>query len=271
MAQALEVYMRYVLLTGGYGGMGRATALALRDGGFTVIALDRRVGEAEEGIIPIAADLTDEQSVAAAYEQVRGITDSLYAIMHFAGIYTLDSLVEVAESDYTRAFDVNLFGVYRVNKAFLPLMSHGGRIVITTSELAPLKPLPFTGIYAITKAALDKYAYSLRMELQLIGISVAVLRPGAVKTDMLGVSTTALDRFCDSTRLYSCNAKRFKKIVDSVEARSVPPKRVARLALRILNARNPRYVYKINRNPLLLLLNVLPSRTATWIIKRVLK
>lgn len=63
------------------------------------------------------------------------------------------------------------------------MLANGGRIVITSSELAPLDPLPFTGLYAITKSAVEKYAYSLRMELSLHGISVSVIRPGAVNTD----------------------------------------------------------------------------------------
>ena len=108
------------------------------------------------------------------------------------------------------------------------------------------------------------------MELQLLGIKVSVLRPGAVDTGMLGVSTTALDRFCESTSLYSCNAKRFKNIVEGVEARKVSPEKVGNLALKILEAKRPRQVYKINRNPLLLLLDVLPPRLATFIIKMVL-
>ena len=62
------------------------------------------------------------------------------------------------------------------------MLKNGSKILITTSELAPLDPLPFTGIYAVTKGALDKYAYSLRMELQLLGMRVSVLRAGAVDT-----------------------------------------------------------------------------------------
>ena len=174
------------------------------------------------------------------------------------------------EKRFTRIFDINVFGVFRINQIFAPMLTKGSRIIITSSELAPLDPLPFTGIYAITKAALDRYAYSLRMELQLLGIKVSVLRPGAVDTGMLGVSTTALDRFCESTSLYSCNAKRFKNIVEGVEARKVSPEKVGNLALKILEAKRPRQVYKINRNPLLLLLNVLPPRLATFIIKMVL-
>ena len=75
------------------------------------------------------------------------------------------------------------------------------------------------------KEPFSRYAYSLRMELQLLGVFVTVLRPGAVKTDMLGVSTTALDRFCENTKLYACNAKRFKRIVEGVEAKNIPPEK----------------------------------------------
>jgi short-subunit dehydrogenase len=109
------------------------------------------------------------------------------------------------------------------------------------------------------------------MEVQLLGISVSVLRPGAVKTDMLPVSTKALDDFCENTTLYSCNAKRFKKIVDSVESKNVAPGKIAKKTLKIVKAKKPKHVYKINRNPLLLLLNALPTRFQTWIIKKILK
>jgi short-subunit dehydrogenase len=177
----------------------------------------------------------------------------------------------MSEDNFRRIFDVNVFSVYRVNKAFLPLLKRGSRILITTSELAPLDPLPFTGIYAITKSALDKYAYSLRMELQLLGISVAILRPGAVDTGMLGVSIGALDRFCDGTELYSCNAKRFKKIVEGVEAKKVKPEKIGKKTVKILGRKKPRHIYSVNRNPLLLLLNILPNRLATFIIKLILK
>ena len=191
--------------------------------------------------------------------------------MHFAGIYALDSLVEISEEKFLRIFEVNLFGVFRINKTFIPLLKNGSKILITTSELAPLAPLPFTGLYAITKSALDKYAYSLRMELQLLGVKVCVLRPGAVDTGMISVSTRELDAFCDNTKLFSCNATRFKRIVDGVEARKIPTQKIADKSLKIICKKHPKQVYKINRNPLLLLLNALPKTWQTKIIKLILK
>ena len=263
--------MKYVVVTGSNGGMGKAVVEKLSSLGYFVFALDLHAGEPQQNVVSIAVDVTDANSIQSAVEVVKQHTDKLDAVVHFAGIYKMDSLVEMTEKDFAHIFDVNVFGCYRVNEAFLPLLHKGSKVVITSSELAPLDPLPFTGIYGITKSALEKYAFSLRMELQLLGINVVVLRPGAVKTDMLGVSTSQLDKFVSNTQLYKCNATRFKGIVDKVEARNVAPQKVAKKTAKILSKRRPRYVYKINRNPLLLMLNALPDRWQTSIIKGILK
>ena len=263
--------LKSVLITGASGGMGYAAAQHFAGRGYRVFALDLNPCQPSENIIPIVADVTDEQSVKAAFDAAREQADHLDAIIHYAGIYMLDSLVEMSFDDFKRIFDINLNGVFLINKAFMPLLVSGSRIIITTSELAPLDPLPFTGVYAVSKGALDKYAYALAMELQLLGISVSVLRAGAVNTGMLGVSTAALDRFCEQTEIYSCNAKRFKRIVDSVEARCVPPEKIARKSARILEHRHPAFAYSVNRNPLLLLLNVLPKRVQLFVIRKILQ
>ncbi len=263
--------MKSILITGAYGGMGRAAVRAFASKGYRVFALDKRVDELQENIIPVQADVTDENSLKAAFERVAEYTDSLCGIIHFAGLYTLDSLVEMSAETFDNITEVNFRGAFLINKTFLPLLKRGSRILITTSELAPLDPLPFTGIYAITKSALDKYAYSLAMELQLLGISVSVLRAGAVDTSMIGDSTSALERFCEGTKLYSCNADRFKRIVDSVEARRIPTEKLAQKTFKIITSKSPRFAYSINRNPLLLLLNALPKSLQLWIIKLILK
>ncbi|MBQ6432232.1 MAG: SDR family NAD(P)-dependent oxidoreductase [Oscillospiraceae bacterium] len=263
--------MKHVLITGAYGGMGCATAKALAERGFTVFALDRRVKEAEPHVMPVEADVTDSESVKRAFEFVSSQTGELAAILHFAGIYRLDSLVEMNEERFTGIFNVNLFGAYRVNKTFLPLLKAGSRIILTTSELAPLAQMPFTGVYGMTKAALDDYASALRMELQLLGISVSVIRPGAVKTGLLSDSTRELEQFCTGTKNYTYNAEKFRKVVNSVEAKNVPPEKIAKTAVRALTAKQPKYVYNVNRNPLLRLWNVLPARCQTAVIRKILK
>ncbi len=262
--------MKKVLITGVLGGMGRATATRLLEAGYTVYGIDR----APVSDLPIeyySADLTNAHSVEDAYQKIFQKTDTLDGILHFAGIYDLHSLIEIDEEKFLRLFNVNLFGIYRVNKIFFPLLKRGSRIILTSSELAPLDPLPFTGLYAVTKAAVEKYAYSLRMEVNLHGVLVSVIRPGAVKTDMLGASTKALDEFCENTRLYECNADRFRRIVNSVETSNVFPDKIAKIALKALKAKRPKYVYNVNRNVLLKLLNVLPQKLQVFIISKILK
>lgn len=263
--------MKYVLVTGAYGGMGYKTVKALTSCGFTVFALDKKVSESEENVIPIEVDVADVDSVQRACEKVKEVTGELFAVIHFAGVYVLDSLAEISDEAFDRVFKINLYGAFRVNKILLPLLRSGSKIIITTSELAPLDPLPFTGLYAVTKGALDKYAYSLRMELQLLGVSVSVIRAGAVATKLLGDSTAALDDFCEKTALYTCNADRFRKIVNGVESKCVSPEKIAKTALKILRRKNPKFVYNVNRNKLLLLMNVLPQRTRFRLIKKILR
>lgn len=262
--------MKY-LVTGACGGMGRALCAALADAGHEVWGLDKAL---PEGSLPrhwIQADLRSEEDLEHACEKIREEAGQVDGIIHMAGIYDLNSLAEMSGEDLFRDFDVNLFGAARVNRLALPLLRDGGRIVMVSSELAPLHPLPFTGIYAVTKAALEKYACSLRMELQLIGHPVILIRPGAVKTNMLPDSTAKLDRFCENTKLYQTNAARFREIVNRVEARNIPPEKLCRTVVRALEAKRPRLCYKVNRNPLLLMLNALPQRLQLKIIRDILR
>lgn len=264
--------MKTAVVSGVAGGMGFETAKKLTGMGFAVYGLDiRKPDEDLAGLIYIETDLTDAGSVERAYQQICKECDRVDCLIHLAGIYDLNSLVEISEEEFIRLFQINFFSVFRLNKVFLPLLKEGSRIIITSSELAPLEPLPFTGLYGLSKGGVEKYAFSLRKELQLLGIKVIVLRPGAVDTGLLDVSQKRLDDFCENTQLYTYNAKRFHSIVDKVEARKVPPTKIADLIEKALSAKNPRFVYSINRNPLLLLMNLLPSRLQDLALRIILK
>ena len=100
---------------------------------------------------------------------------------------------------------------------------------------------------------------------------MSVIRPGAVSTGLLGVSTKALDQFCEHTEYFAPNAQHFKEIVNSVESKSVEPSRIADLVFRSLTEKKPRYVYNINRNFLLRLMSALPDHLQIYILKLILK
>ena len=131
--------------------------------------------------------------------------------------------------------------------------------------------LPFTGLYGITKGTLDKYAFSLAMELQLLGISVSVIRPGAVQTPLLGGSVKSIETFTKNTNLYPNVAAKFLRVTNAVEAKAVPPEKIADKVIKVLSAKRPRFAYSLNRNPLLRLYGILPKRLKLFAIRTFLK
>lgn len=263
--------MKNILVTGATGGMGKAICESLIRKGYKVYGIDYRKSDDTDGVEFFECDVTDTESIEKVYEKIKADTDRIDGIVHTAGIYDMDSLIEMDEKRFIRIFDINVFGVFRINKIFAPMLKKGSRIIITSSELAPLDPLPFNGIYGITKSTLEKYAFSLRMETNLLGVPVSIIRPGAVKTGLLGASTQAIERFVNNTKLYKCNASKFKKIVDSVESRNITPDKIAEKVLSALEDKNPKYVYNINRNPLLRLLDSLPDKAQVNILGIILK
>lgn len=108
------------------------------------------------------------------------------------------------------------------------------------------------------------------MELQLLNKQVVVIRPGAVNTPMLEVAPRRIEDLKENTKYYKTNASKFQKITNNVESKNIPPEKIANLVSKISKKKKPKYVYKINRNPGLILLNALPQRTQNYIIKKIL-
>lgn len=262
-----------VVITGGASGMGRAVALKLAKSGYLVYSLDiKQSGKEVENIVEIEVDVRKQASIDNAFKIISAQTDGLYAILNFAGIIMMNSLVEISEEDYTNIFDINFFGVYRINKTFLPLiLKNKGKILITTSELATTKIIPFNSIYSISKKALDCYAEGLRMELGLLGIQVITLRPGAVSTNLIDHSNNALTILENNTKLYKDNTKKFQKIMDSEQGTAISADKIANLVYRILEKKRPKYIYSKNASKKLKLLNMVPTGLQVKLYKKLLK
>ena len=263
--------MKSIVLTGASGGMGLATVKKLISEGYHVFGLDMKAPKEDiKNFTFIKTDVRNLGDVKAAFKKVSKEIKEIDAVISMAGINRVNSLVEISEEEFIKIFDINIFGIYRLNKTFLPLLKEKGKVIIVSSELGALDPLPYIGLYGITKSTVEKYAYSLRMELQLLNKQVTVIRPGAVETTFISDSNAYIEEFTQNTELYKYNAKRFNKIVNSVESKKIPPEKIANLVSKILNKKKPKYVYKINRNKGLLFLNILPQRMQNWIIRKIL-
>ena len=159
--------MKKVIVTGAAGGIGFETIKYLSSNGYYVYALDQKEMNQIENVKSFACDLTNYEMIKSTHDLIKE-EGPIDAIIHLVGTYYMDSLIEIEESKLKKIFDVNFFSVYLINKVFLDTLNENAKIIITSSELAPLDPLPFNGIYSLTKNTLENYALSLRHELNLL-------------------------------------------------------------------------------------------------------
>ena len=141
------------IVTGGTSGIGKAAALALKNDGWTVYELSRRL-TGTEGINHITADITDESGVAAAVEQVVSAEGHIDLVVNNAG-FGISGAVEFTDTeDAKRLFDTDFFGMVRINRLIIPIMRKqgGGKIINISSVAAPI-PIPFQTYYSAAKAA----------------------------------------------------------------------------------------------------------------------
>ncbi len=260
-----------VLITGALGGIGRAVTNYYISKGVNVYALDVLEFCDIEGVNYYKADITNKNSLNTIYESLAKNNVVLDAIVNIAGIFLIDSFIEIDDDKLKNIFDINLMGAILVNKTFYNLLNKKGKIIITTSEVAPLSPMPFNAIYNVTKTALDSYAQGLRQELNLIGQGVITIRPGAFNTTLSQGALIKTKELADKTTLYSEQSYKFYKIVKTFMGNPKTPEKIAKLYYKALISKNNKIVYKKNVNPLLKLLNVLPDRLQCFIIKLILK
>lgn len=265
----MRIIVKRIIVTGARGGIGLSTVKYLVQKGYFVYALDIKELTEIENVKSFVCDLTKEEEIRKVYDVIKeeGMIDG---IIHLSGTYYMDSLIEIEEEKLKKIFDINFFSVFLVNKVFLDLLNKKGKIIIISSEVAPLDPLPFNGIYSLTKNTLENYAQSLRQELNLLDIKVVIVRPGAVNTGLIDDSIKNVERIEKETVLYKENAPLFKNIVKRNESKTIEPLKLACLIEKIISKKNPKLLYTINLNYKLILLSVLPKRLQMYIIKKMI-
>lgn len=260
-----------LLITGAASGIGQAVAAHFLERGHTVYGIDLQKTKYSGHYRGFAADITQEAALQSVRQYLLDNSITLDAILNIAGIHMMASLVE---SDYDRmkkVVEVNLAGTMLVNRVFYDRLAENGRIIIVTSEVAAFDPMPFNGLYNVTKTALDTYAQALRQELNLLGQKVITIRPGAVETPLSADSMNATRHLADTTVLYRKQAHNFAGLAARFMGRPIKPRALAALIYGATTAKRPRLIYSKHQNPGLVLLNVLPKRGQCAVIKLLLR
>lgn len=247
-----------VIVTGASTGIGAAAARELARRGFHVLAGVRRDQDAAAirgpGIEPLILDITEPDHIEALVTRVNGDPQrrAVRALVNNAAVQANVPIEAFAIDEWRRMFEVNLFGQIAVIQALLPaLMRNRGRVV-NISSVGGKVAMATYGPYAATKFALEAVSDSLRREVAPFGVSVVVIEPGAVRTEMLGRAIATAGELVSA--MTPEQSRRYGDLVHAVNAQAVsstksglPAEAAAKVIGKAVTTRKPRTRYPVGR------------------------
>ncbi|HRK26657.1 MAG TPA: SDR family oxidoreductase [Chitinophagales bacterium] len=269
-----------VLITGAATGIGMVTAQLLDQQGWYVFAgvlPNQSTAELTKGtsekLTIVTLDLTDDKTILEAViliEQLTG-SDGLGALINNAGVANIGTgVIEgVNMEEVRRLFDINVFGTMRVTQCFLPLLHrYGNARIVNMSSGAVRVPVPGAGAYMMTKAAIEAFTKTLRMELAPFGMYATAIEPGAVRTPMTDNAAENLQKGWEKQspairRRYEAALKPAdKSLVEQIKDAN-SPQTIAAVIIYALTTPNPspRYVAGKEVKLLPLIQRLLPEST----------
>ena len=180
-------------ITGCSTGFGRELATLVIARGWPVVVTARQTDAiadlAGENVLIAALDVTDDAQIASAVAAATERFGRIDVLVNNAG-YGYQSSIEEGDDEAIRAqFDANVFGLFALTRAVLPLMrAQGGGRIINITSVAGLIGFPSSGYYAASKHAVEGWSDSLQAEGKPIGIHVTCVEPGPFRTDWAGRS-----------------------------------------------------------------------------------
>ena len=261
------------VVTGASTGIGYACVEKLTGKGWQVFAAVRKDEDAKrltdafgDKVTPLMMDVTDQAAIDAAAAKVREALNgrTLNGLVNNAGVAVAGPLLELPIEDFERQMAINVTGQVRVTQAFGPLLGadldlkgEPGRIVMMSS-MAGEMGAPFLAPYAASKHALEGISKSLRRELNVFGIQVVVIGPGAVATPIWAKSDEVDVSAYESSIFYDALV-RLRNYMSKSGPEGFPPSKIADRVFRAFTDAKPRFRYAI-----------VPQRFMNWSLPRML-
>lgn len=260
-----------ILITGAMGGLGKALVEAALELGDVdqVVAVDRNKDILEhykgyDRIVGLEMDVGSQKSIRAVCEQLHYLGISIKYLINNAGIARFFPVSEADEKQLDEIIRVNTYGPVLTVSAFLnDLVENRGRIVQISSDSVRMSGL--FQPYASTKVAMESFSIAMRQELSLQGIQLVLLRPGAIKTNLLNEIRQAET---GENSIYREVFKQFSKIAQKEVGNIAEPGDVAKVVMKAIKAKKPKLVYSINKNSKISFLVKFPHRWIDYLVKK---
>src|SRR5712692_1451388 len=226
-----------ILVTGSTSGFGRLTVETLARQGYRVFAgmraaAGKNAPAAEElralaqreqlALQVVEIDVTHDASVERAIAEIIETTDRLDVVVNNAGISYIGPLEAFTPEQVRQQFETNVFSVLRVNRAVLPQMrKQGSGLLLQIGSSAGRLAMPYLGLYAATKFAVEGLTESYRYELAPFGIDAAIIEPGTYPTTISANRQVAAD--AERLALYRAGLEAFMGRFYAENRSATPP------------------------------------------------
>lgn len=268
----MKELVKTVLLTGGSGGIGAATARLLAEAGMTVYAASRS-GKAPEvsgngTIIPVVMDVNDEAAIASVVSRIIGERGGLDAVVCNAGNGIAGPIEETSIDEVQVQFQTTFYGVVKTIDACLPVFrkQRRGRIV-TVSSVAAVAPLPYQGFYSAVKAGILNLTKALAIETRRFGIQCCSVMPGDVRTGFTAARKVAVKATDKNSPYYEYTVKGVEAMSKD-ESEGMEPEVIGKAILRQLRRRRmrpevtPTFIYSF----LVWVIRRFPQGVVLWVL-----
>ena len=178
---------RVVAVTGAGSGIGLATATAFAAAGASVAGLDVRAGPPVDGLTWIDCDVTVSRSVEKAFARIAATYSKLDVVVNNAGIGAKGTVESATDEDWSRVFNVNVFGIGRVSKHALPLLRSGNSpAIVNVASSVAVAGTPLRAVYSASKGAVAALTRAMAADLLDEKVRVNAIYPGVVHTSVTG-------------------------------------------------------------------------------------
>jgi NAD(P)-dependent dehydrogenase (short-subunit alcohol dehydrogenase family) len=276
-----------VVVTGASTGIGRATALFLDQKGYRVFAGVRKqadaeslAGEGSDRLTPITIDVTEDQSIASAKEEVQRAvgTDGLVGLVNNAGVGNGGPIETLDLQELRDVLEVNLVGQVAVTQAFLPQIREARGTVVFIASIGGRVASPMMSPYNMSKFAVEALGESLRHEVAPWDIDVAVIEPGSIDTPIWRKGAETADEQTakmpeTAKRLYGKQLDRMQEVLKETASRGISPEKVAKAIHHAIESEKPKHRYLVGRDAKIgaRLKGTLPDRTFSKLAGRQIK
>ena len=244
------------IISGASSGIGKATALLMKENGFHVYAFNRSNPDIP-GVEFVPVDLTKTEDITNGVRRVVEREGRIDVLVNNAGVGFAGALEETADETAKHIFDVNFFGAFRLAKEVIPVMrENGGGNIINISSISAVFSVPFQGFYSASKAAVNSLFGAMSMEVKPFNIHITNIMPGDVKS---GFTDSRLRN--GSSSAYEARIKKSMSLVEKDERNGMPPAKVAQVVLKYAQAKKGKLLVTVGAQykMLALLYKLMPS------------